>query len=279
MSRWSIDVLFSTHASQHASFPSIPLNRHNGHETSTASSSSSVHDVSAIHFACLIRRDLTLILLAYWEGAVLSSLHIVKTSPASPCRLNLFLSPRNSAMGGGWRPMAKPAESGVHRRSWRCDAAPARHDDCTPTGLFSLCQGDVLWRRPMSASWHSSRCVDAARLRTVSDHGRRHRGAELRSTGAACCSRGEHHRLGPEAVPDVDHGRNRSNTCLPIYSTTLASWALQARKNFEPGDFEWPPPDCSDADRGGSRHRSPMSSRSWPATGAFFKFHKWLRRT
>ena len=34
------------------------------------------------------------------------------------------------------------------------------------------------------------------------------------------------------------------------------------RKNFEPGDFEWPPPDYSDADRGGSRHRSPMSSRS-----------------
>ena len=44
-------------------------------------------------------------------------LHIVKTSPASPCRLNLFLSPRNPAMGGGWRPMAKPAESGAHRRS------------------------------------------------------------------------------------------------------------------------------------------------------------------
>ena len=49
MSRWSIDVLFSTHASQHASFPSIPLNRHNGHET-------------------------TFVLLAYWEGAALSSL-------------------------------------------------------------------------------------------------------------------------------------------------------------------------------------------------------------
>ncbi len=36
----------------HHSFPSIPLNRHNGHETSTASSSSSVQDVpSAINFA------------------------------------------------------------------------------------------------------------------------------------------------------------------------------------------------------------------------------------
>ena len=32
------------------------------------------------------------------------------------------------------------------------------------------------------------------------------------------------------------------------------------RKNFEPGDFELPPPACSDADRGGSRHRSPMSA-------------------
>ena len=40
-------------------------------------------------------------------------LHIVKTSPASPCRLNLFLSPRNPAMGGGQRPMAKQAEKGA----------------------------------------------------------------------------------------------------------------------------------------------------------------------
>ena len=50
-------------------------------------------------------------------------LHIVKTSPASPCRLNLFLSPRNPAMGGGLRPMAKPAESGAHRRYTLSDAA------------------------------------------------------------------------------------------------------------------------------------------------------------
>ena len=27
--------------------------------------------------------------------------------------------------------------------------------------------------------------------------------------------------------PDVDRDRNHSNACLPIYSTTLASWALQ----------------------------------------------------
>ena len=81
--------------------PSIPLNRHNRHETSPGSSSSSVHDIhSAINFACLIR-DLTFILLAYWEGAVLSSLYIGRTSPASPCRLNLFLSPRKSHTIGG----------------------------------------------------------------------------------------------------------------------------------------------------------------------------------
>ena len=38
------------------------------------------------------------------------------TSPASPCRLNLFLSPRNPAMGRGRRPMAKSAESAIGRR-------------------------------------------------------------------------------------------------------------------------------------------------------------------
>ena len=48
MSRWSIDVLLATHAT----FPSITLNRHNGPETSTASSSLSVHDVhKAMNFA------------------------------------------------------------------------------------------------------------------------------------------------------------------------------------------------------------------------------------
>ena len=61
MSRWSIDVLLATHAT----FPSITLNRHNGPETSTASSSSSVHDVhNAIYFACLIMAR-TIILLAH----------------------------------------------------------------------------------------------------------------------------------------------------------------------------------------------------------------------
>ena len=38
--------------------------------------------------------------------------------------------------------------------------------------------------------------------------------------------------------------RNHRNTCLLIYSTTLASQVLQARKNFEPDDFEWPPPEA-----------------------------------
>ena len=46
-------MLFSSqHASQHTTFPSITLNRHNGPETSTASSSLSVHDVhKAMNFA------------------------------------------------------------------------------------------------------------------------------------------------------------------------------------------------------------------------------------
>ena len=57
-----------------------------------------------------------------------SLLHIGKTSPASPCRLNLFLSPRNLAMLGGFLPMAKSTESGAHHRSWvtlRCPACSA----------------------------------------------------------------------------------------------------------------------------------------------------------
>ena len=49
----------------------------------------------------MLDKGLTFILLAYWEGAVLSSLYIGRTSPASPCRLNLFLSPRKSHTIGG----------------------------------------------------------------------------------------------------------------------------------------------------------------------------------
>ena len=108
----------------------------------------------------------------------------------------------------------------------------------------------------MSASWHSSRCVDAARLRTVSDHGRRHRGAELRSTGAACCSRGEHHRLGPEAVPDVDHGRNRSNTCLLHIVKTLPDSPCRLEKTLSP---------AISSDR---RRTAPMRIAAGPAIGA-----------
>ena len=96
--RWSIDVLFSTHASQFSVNSFKPSQR--------------PWDVSGqLEFVCprhpqrhkfrMLDKGLTFILLAYWEGAVLSSLYIGRTSPASPCRLNLFLSPRKSHTIGG----------------------------------------------------------------------------------------------------------------------------------------------------------------------------------
>ena len=111
------------------------------------------------------------------------SLYIVRRSPAGPCRLEKTLSPAISSGRGQPAPMQIAAGPAIGSR------CPLDHDRQQAFFFQSFFSTKNCARLRIFSTLNSFR-----RRRATSRHA-------PRSPGAACCSLGEHRRLGPDAVP------------------------------------------------------------------------------
>ena len=138
------------------------------------------------------------------------------TSPASPCRLNLFLSPRNRAMGRGRRPMAKSAESAIGRRR------PPRNLD-----FFQCVMQSTERRREIGSGGRRRPCCEGrsaaergARARDSENYGRFFQWALFCGRGGigsggrrrTCCKGRSAAERGARAPEGADRQRNSGGT-------------------------------------------------------------------